>query len=35
MTPQPRLRQIFEEAGFTRLRRVIEAPVGLTIEARP
>jgi hypothetical protein len=30
-----RLRQVFEEAGFSRFRRAAETPMNLILEARP
>ena len=30
-----RLREVFEEAGFTRFRRAAETPLNLILEARP
>ena len=30
-----RLRQVFEQAGYTRFRRATETPLNLVLEARP
>ena len=32
---EAKLRQVFEEAGYTRFRRAAETPLNLIIEARP
>jgi hypothetical protein len=32
---EDRLRNVFEQAGFSRFRRVAETPLNLIIEARP
>jgi hypothetical protein len=32
---EARLREVFEQAGFTRFRRATETPMNLIIEARP
>jgi hypothetical protein len=32
---EARLREVFEEAGFTRFRRAAETPLNMILEARP